>query len=490
MEIQVRQGDWLFLLMCFGLGLLGELSFFHGRIGVSYLVFIAGFYLVLFLRFRFAFHHRRIGLLLMAAIWILAGSYLFHDSALFYQLNLLAIPVLVFFHIVLITSPNQLNWSKPQFILLLIEKMREGLQYVSSFGKFSLKKVFTNMSDQTAKTIKHILFGLVIGVPLLLIITGLLMSADAVFQDVILRLPQFFLQLHFMEGIFRIALVIFLGFLFFGIFQVLNRNTNAKGQQDLAKRNIHWDSIISITILVMLNAMYVLFAVIQFTYFFNDGLQDGYTYAEYARRGFFELLFVTVINWSLLICFLKFTSDERIGIKLTLKILYSLLISVSGVILVSAYQRLSMYQAAYGFTVDRILADGFMIFLMVIFAYTFIRVWIERLSLLHFYLIAGLAFYTVLNAVHIEQIIVDNNLERYEETGKIDIHYLNSLSYTGLDGLMELYEKEPDYPELEGMLQNRQMQQEHSDSEQKAWPSFNFTIEAVTEKLKDLDLEK
>jgi hypothetical protein len=488
MDIQVRQKDWLFLLACLGLGLLGELSFFHGRIGVSYLVFIAGFYLVLFLRFRFVFHHRRIGLLLMVAIWILSGSYLFYDSVLFYQLNILIIPILVFFHIVLITSPNQLNWSKPQFILLLTAKLREGLKYVSAFGKFSLKKVFTNMNDQTAKNIKHILIGLVIGIPLLLIITGLLMSADAIFQDLILRLPQFILQLNFIEGIFRIAVVIFLGFLFFGIFQVLNRNAKAEEHLSQSKKNIHWDSVIAITILVMLNAVYVLFAAIQFTYFFNDGLQDGFTYAEYARRGFFELLFVTVINWTLLICFLKFAGDQRKGIRMTLKIMYSLLILVSGVMLVSAYQRLSMYQAAYGFTVDRILADGFMIFLMVIFAYTFIRVWIEQLSLLHFYLIAGLAFYTVLNAVHIEQIIVDNNLERYEETGKIDVHYLGSLSYTGLDGLMELYEKEPDYPELETILQNRQEQLEYL--EQDAWQSFNFTKEEVTGKLKDLDLAK
>ena len=488
MEIQVRPKDWLFLLVCLGLGLLGELSFFHGRIGVSYLVFIAGFYLVLFLRFRFVFHHRRIGLLLMAAIWILAGSYLFYDSVLFYQLNILIIPVLVFFHIVLITAPKQLNWSRPEFLLLLTAKLRQGLQYVSSFCKFCLQKLFKNITDQRAKTIKHILIGLVIGIPLLLVITGLLMSADAVFQEVMLRLPEFILQFNFIEGIFRVIVVVFLTFLFFGIFQVLHRSSKLEERLNQEKKNIHWDSVIAITILVMLNAMYVLFAAIQFTYFFSDGLQDGFTYAEYARRGFFELLFVTVINWTLLICFLKLVKDERNSIKMTLKIMYSLLIIVSGVILLSAYQRLSLYQAAYGFTLDRILADGFMIFLMVVFAYTFIRVWIERLSLLHFYLIAGVAFYTILNAVHVEQIIVDHNLERYEETGKIDVHYLNSLSYTGLEGLIELYEKEPAFPELENILKHRKAQIELL--EQDTWPSFNFTRETVTEKLKDLDLTR
>src|SRR5690625_4340140 len=344
------------------------------------------------------------------------------------------------------------------------------------------------MTDQRAKTLKRILIGFVIGIPLMLLITGLLMSADGIFQEMVLRLPAFILRLQFIEGVFRIAVVIFLAFLFFGIFQVLHRSSKAEEQLHQVKGNIHWDSVIAITILVMLNVVYVLFAVIQFTYFFGDVLQDGFTYAEYARRGFFELLFVTVINWTLLIGFLKFVSDTRKGIRMTLKIMYSVLIIVSGVMLVSAYQRLSMYQAAYGFTMDRILADGFMIFLMVIFAYTFIRVWIERLSLLHFYLIAGLVFYTVLNAVHVEQIIVDHNLERYEETGKIDVHYLNPLSYTGLEGLIELYEKEPAFPELENILKHRKAQIELL--EQDTWPSFNFTRETVTEKLKDLDLTR
>src|SRR5690625_6827275 len=96
----------------------------------------------------------------------------------------------------------------------------------------------------------------------------------------------------------------------------------------------------------------------------------------------------------------------------------------SGVMLTSAFKRLSLYEQAYGFTMDRFLAHAFMIFLMVIFAYTFIRVWVKRISLIHFYLIVGLIFYTVLNVINVEQFIVDKNLERYEQTGKIDVNTL------------------------------------------------------------------
>lgn len=149
--------------------------------------------------------------------------------------------------------------------------------------------------------------------------------------------------------------------------------------------------------------------------------------------------------------------------------------------------RLSMYENAYGFTMDRIFAHTFMIFLIVIFAYTFIRVWLERISISHFYLIIGLIFYTTLNAINLEEIIVENNLERYQETGKIDIHYLDSLSYSGIDGLITLYEMEADYPELRSLLQDRKQMIDNLDVD--TWQSFNFKKQQVVERLKELEMK-
>ncbi|OZU87419.1 hypothetical protein CIL03_16500 [Virgibacillus indicus] len=486
MEINISKSDWMFLLVCFGLGVLGEVSFFHGEIGLSYIVFIAVFYIVLFLRYRLAFQHRRIGLLLMMAIWILAGSYVFYDNVLFYHLNLMIIPVLIYFHIVLITSPNHINWATPRFIKIMAMKLQEGKNYCAAFFNKGFRKFFKNMDEEMLQTVKRVLKGVVIGAPLLFIITGLLMSSDAVFQDVILRLPQFIINLNFLESFWRVAVVIFLTLLFFGIFQVLHVKSEPEESFRPVKRTVvSWNSISAITILIMLNAVYVLFAAIQFQYFFDAGLQEGYTFAEYARRGFFELIVVTLINWTILTACLKFVRESSKALHWILKIMYSLLVLVSGVMLASAFQRLSMYEAAYGYTLDRLLAHAFMIFLIVIFAYTFIRVWMERLSLLHFYMIAGLLFYTAINAVNMEQMVVDKNLERYEQSGKIDIYYISSLSYTGLNGLIELYEADPNYPELKRMLDNKQQRLENQTK--KSWQAFNFTEQKVKERLKNLE---
>lgn len=486
MGMNVQKKDGIFLFLCIGLGILAELSFLHGRIGLSYLVFISGFYLVVFLRFRLEFNHRRIGLLLMVVIWILSGSYLIYDHALFYNLNLFMIPILVFAHTVLITRPNTFKWNTPHFVLMLFEKLREAHKYVVSFNNSVFRKFFKNMGQQTGQIVKRIMIGLGIGIPLLCVITVLLMSADTIFENAVMRLPRFMLELNFIEGTFRFIFIICVGLLFFGVFQVLQKKTSTPLQHNEQKNN-NWDSITAITILFMLNSIYLIFVVIQFRYFFNHELLAGVTYATYARRGFFELVLVTLINWTILISLLKKVIPLKQHHRLTLNILYSILIVVSGVILASAYQRLSLYEAAYGFTMARILAHTFMIFLMVIFAYTLIRVWIERISLTHFYLIIGLIFYTALNVVNVEQMIVDNNLKRYEQTGKIDLEYLNTLSYTGLNGLIRLYESHEHVPELQKMLLNRQ--QWEAEQPKDNWQSFNFAKQEAVKKLKKLDLQ-
>lgn len=127
-----------------------------------------------------------------------------------------------------------------------------------------------------------------------------------------------------------------------------------------------------------------------------------------------------------------------------------------------------------------------MLFLMIIFAYTLVRVWIEGISIAHFYIIVGLLFYTGLNMVNLEEIIVEKNLERYEETGKIDIYYLDLLSYSGIDGLITLYEKDPNYPDLLAVLEQRKEMIEQLRLN--TWQSFNFKKEQVVERLQELEL--
>lgn len=485
MEFKMEKADWIFLLLSLLVGVLGEEAFFRDQIGISYFVFIFAFYSLFYWRFRaFSFSHQRVGYLVLIVIWLLAAGYALYETVLFYLLNIVIIPSLVIFHIVLITTPQRIKWSNIFFFFFVAKRLFEGFIYYTRFGGY-LAKLFKRSSNPNRYEIgKKVLIGVVISVPFLFIILNLLISADAQFARILNGLPNL---LNFrVEYIIRAVIVLIMTFGIFGFMQAQFHKKNQVVRKEEVSSTFSMDGIITLTVLVLLNLVYIAFIAVQFKYFFSGSLEDGFTYAEYARRGFFELLFVTLINLSVTTAVITFSKSVEGFVKKSIKLALTILVLGSGVLLVSAVMRLTMYEDAYGFTFTRVLAHSFMIFLMVIFAYTLVKIWLEKLSLFHFYFIASLIYYAGINMVNLDKFVVERNLERYEATGKIDIHYLNQLSSEGIIGLIELYERNPEEPGLADLLrrQKEDIQYLKSDS----WQSVNFTRNRAYEKLKSLQL--
>ena len=484
MELKIEKKDWFFLLLCLVVGIVAEEAFFRYQIGVSYFVFIAVFYTLFFYRFRsFSFSHQRFGYLVLISIWLLAASYFLYDTTPFYTLNILVIPALVIFHLALITSRKNIEWSNLFFIFHIVLRMIDGIRYSAVFTKH-MARLFNQSSNQKRYNVwKKILIGIIISVPFLFIILNLLISADAQFERLLSSLPH--LISFRAEYVFRVVIILIYTFSFFGFMQVLlQRNSQIVKRPGILKP-ISMDGIITLTVLLLLDLVYVLFVAIQFKYFFSGMLDDGYTYAEYARRGFFELLFVTLINLTVTTGVIHCTKAVQGLLKGTIRVALTVLVLSSGVLLISAIMRMTMYEDAYGFTFTRVLVHSFMIFLMVIFAYTLIKIWHEKLSLFHFYFIASLIFYVGINTVNFDQIVVDRNIDRFETTGKIDIDYLNSLSSTGILGLIEIYEKKPNVPGLKDLLEQRKAERENIKSNH--WQSHNLERNKAYIKLGELD---
>ena len=485
MELKMEKIDWIFLLFCLLIGILAEESFFRDQIGISYFVFIAIFYTLFFWRFRsFSFSHQRVGYLLMIAIWLLTASYYLYDTTVFYALNILVIPTLVIFHLALVTSPKKVEWSNLFFIFFIGKQLFGGIRYCARFTNHLAKLFIRRNSKKHLDVWKKILIGILISVPLLFIILNLLIEADTQFERLIGTLPH--LISFRVDYVFRLLVILIYTFGFFGFMQVLMQKKTPTIQKEDVLKPIVMDGIITLTVLLLFNLVYILFIAVQFKYFFSGTLGDGFTYAEYARRGFFELLFVSLINLSITIAVITFTKTVNGPLKKAISLAMTILVLSSGVLLVSAIMRISMYEDAYGFTFTRVLAHSFMIFLMVILAYTLVKIWLEKLSLFHFYFIASLIYYVGINTANLDKIVVDKNMARFESTGKIDIHYLSNMSATGILGLMELYEKNSDVPGLEDKL--KQIKAERGSINKNSWQSHNLERDKVIEKLDELSI--
>lgn len=486
MEFTLSKSDWIFFVLCLLLGITAEESFFRGEIGVSYIVFTLLFYSVFFWRFRsFSFSHQRFGYLLLICIWLLAISFFIHVNQFFRVLNVLVIPTLVIFQLVLMTSQNSIKWSKPTFILLIFSRLIQSIKYNLRFTELLWKKIKHSVNEDKFSFWKKIVIGLLISVPVLFVIISLLMSADNQFKEMMGGIPKLF-EIIDVEVFIRIVIVLIYSIVFFGLLQVIfKKQINAITHE--VKPTLNIDAVISITVLVLINVVYILFTVVQFKYFFSGSLQGDLTYAEYARKGFFELLFVTLINLSITVLVLQYVKQISIFVLRLIQFLLTALVLSSGVMLVSAFIRLNLYEEAYGFTFIRVIAHSFMILLVVIFMYTLFKIWITKLSLFHFYFITTLLYYTGMNMIDVESFVVEKNLDRYEQTGKIDPLYLNSLSYSGIVGLIKLYEKNSEIPEVKQILLDRKNQYNDEDS---SWQSYNLKKEYALEKLKSLKIEE
>ncbi|WP_078553836.1 DUF4153 domain-containing protein [Bacillus alkalicellulosilyticus] len=471
--------EWRFMLLCLVVGFIVENSVFTEQIGVSYSIAVAGFYSLYFYHLKkVPFTHRQIGGYLFVMIWLLTISFGIYSNVIFHMFNVLLIPILIFIHTILLTTSSKIRWYSSPFLSLLKMKLKQTAEVFKIYTLITKRKAKRNVKEGTYQAGKKIGVGIIIAAPLLYIIVVLLSSADDQFARILVQIPELFIELQTATflSIFRILVITL--FIFFFL-KALVRKT-AVTQTIKTESKISWDIIIVSTVLIFINLVYLLFISVQFQYFFSGELQEGLSYAQYARKGFAELVIVTIINYMILLATLAFTKGEHIIIKG----LGTLLISCSGVLLASAFVRLMLYEQAYGFTYLRIFAHAFMIYLFVILIFTLIKLWTPRLSLARFYLIFSLLFYVGMNMMDIDSFIVSKNIDRYEVSGSIDVYYLEHLSYSAVPGLVELYKTDPEIEGLHDMLVRKKV---HVESRHWKWQSYNLSREQAKRALEDFN---
>lgn len=183
--------------------------------------------------------------------------------------------------------------------------------------------------------------------------------------------------------------------------------------------------------------LFLLFVVLQARYLFGgDALVQGpavLSYAEYARRGFFELTWVAGLSLPLLLLadWLLDAKDRR-GVR-AFRLLAAAMVVLLGVIVASALFRMRLYVAAYGLTELRLYVTAFIFWLAVVFAWfaaTVLRG--QRARFAAGGVGAGLAFIVMLNLLSPDAVIARSNLARASGPARFDAAYVGGLSADAL----------------------------------------------------------
>lgn len=198
----------------------------------------------------------------------------------------------------------------------------------------------------------------------------------------------------------------------------------------------------------LVNAVFALFVVIQFRYLFGGSgrveSSSTLTFADYARRGFFELVAVAVLTAVLLLAAHWLLAPGRRAWRLFVP-LAALLEVLVLVVMVSAFERMRLYMDFYGLTELRLFVTIFMGWLLIVFAWmaaTVLRGARDRFALGA--MVAGLFVVVATALANPDDLIVRQNLAHAGPDRPLDVNYLLDL---GPDGIPTLLAKIDDVPE-------------------------------------------
>ncbi len=285
---------------------------------------------------------------------------------------------------------------------------------------------------------KKVAIGLVIATPILLIFLALFSSADSVFAQALQNLFKIDVPENVWLFIWRILRTVGIAVLLGGLFYILIHEEHApiKG---IIRSVAKFDFTIVTVVLATVNLLFFIFVVFQISYLFGNQsyvLQNGLTYADYARSGFFQLAWVIALASLLLL--IPYRSFAEHGLKKVLVVLKLILILEILVIAFSALKRMDLYQEMYGFTTERLYVEWLiymaMVWLVMLGVAIIARWKFQRL----FYATVSLALisFVIVASINVDRMIARKNIDRFliaSEAGmekRIDLYYLiNSLSY-------------------------------------------------------------
>lgn len=305
-------------------------------------------------------------------------------------------------------------------------------------------------TKKLSPTRRYILIGIGIGLPILLVTTLLLASADQIFSDLLQSIFDFSMLEKWLFTEFAQHVVLLpCGFLIYTLLLYLVMGALCRGQlKEGIKAPAQFATPVAVTIFVMIDVVYVVFCGIQFLFLFGGIPTQAHLYAEYARKGFFELLFVALINFLLvLFCNKRFAKNAALKLTMTVTCLCTF------VMIVSSAFRMYMYIEAYHLTFLRVFVFWFLFLLALFMVGMMVSIYRTGWNSFRYCLFVLTILYTVFALSGVDTAISSYNVAQFEkqlQTGSqpalgdyLPAHYHFSLAYApALSGLLEEHREE------------------------------------------------
>jgi hypothetical protein len=280
--------------------------------------------------------------------------------------------------------------------------------------------------------------GLLLALPVLAVFVALLAAADLVFEDFIEDLLAWLDIEWIREAIVRVLIISISGIFFLGALVTAVRERPPRDligeDRPLLRPFIGFTE--TVVVLGLVDLVFAVFVVIQFRYLFGGEANitaAGYTYAEYARRGFGELVWAAFLSLGLILGLTQVGHREDGRQRSTFIGLSTGLAGLLLITLVSALKRLLLYENAFGFTRSRTYAHVFIYWLgalLLAFLVLLFREQMRRFAPAS--AIGALGFIVTLGLMNVDGFISAQNMAR---SGELDVQYLSELTADSVPSL-------------------------------------------------------
>lgn len=500
MDIKLRKYALFSFFQALILGFLFAWLFSWKAVGISFPIYTGVYILFIFLTVLLVegkeFFKRVNGWFLLTILGYLTSLVFVyrcsHDAMLFAFISL------PFFYIfTLIGMLNNKVYANFGFLTFISTPIILFLSWFVDIFKFASNLKFETSFSPKAKNLGNRVFvGIILAVPFLLLLFLLLFSADSVFANIVTRFWNNTVLIWFkdvqtlMSTISRMVIALFVAILTMVFnFALFNKesflhslvNKTEWMKMEIWKKN--WDVVVSSTFMFLINVLFLFFMFVQLTYLFGgekniNGLNLSLSYAEYARRGFAELIIVASI-----VSVIAFVLNYKVFVKglwqaLIYRANHIFMIFSVLVISYSANSRLMLYESAYGYTNMRIFVHIVILVITLLYISLYVSLLFKKSEQFvnRFLALLIILIYFVLVLVPFDTVSSYLNYQRYLKTEKIDFIYLFNQSSEVIPVMRKLVDDQKVKPEVrELVLANAKARYEKDIyGKRLQWQSYNW----------------
>ena len=292
-----------------------------------------------------------------------------------------------------------------------------------------------------SKNVLGALIGVVVAIPVLVVVIPLLCSSDAAFQNLFKNLLEN-IGAYIGQIIFAVVITPFLFSYMFG-----KRNNSTLSTRVDGKKARIFPISACISFLSVISVVYIVFIFSQLAYFFSAFkgiLPDGYdlTASEYARKGFYEMFAVCVINILLVGLIFAFVKRKNIA----LKILCAFVSLFSVLLIVIAMQKMRLNVATYGLSRNRLFVCVFLIMALVVIAFLIAHIFMPKLKYMQSVIVACSVIFIAFSFCDVDACVARYNINAYQngQIETLDFDTLDDLSSSAIPYIADLADNAKD----------------------------------------------